>query len=223
MNNLNVDRSFATAAALEFTRQYKLYIPNQHNSELMGRELARLVLEEGADPHALETYRQAFSNVREHLELREPEERKSFNEMTPEELFALSPEDKDRLSTANLKRLANYELQRTRQRPELSEADTILRQLFEDQGWADSNENKAVVGRWMNKRGLDDSPANLSTAILACESSLAPSEKALDDMPSDEYRKAVVEPEFRKRQATQPRRESGQPWGVKYTEWIHNR
>ncbi len=222
MTNLNVDRTFATAAAIEFTRQNRSYIANQRNSELMGKELARLVLQEDADPHALETYRQAFSNLYEALELREPDEPKPFDALTDEKLFALSPEEKDQLPTPILKRLAAYELQRGRQKQMPSQEEMILTELFEEQGFADSNANKAQVHSWLATKNLEFSPSNILAGILACESGLAPSEKALEEMSSEEYRRAVVDPEFRKRQAAQPKREIRQPLGVNYTTWLHN-
>lgn len=214
--------AFATAAGKVFIERHSSYIRCPENAKLMMKEVLRLVEEENSDPANVGTYERAFSNCRENLRLQEISQPKTVDEMTPEELSALPDKEKDRLSSHLLKRLANWELDQRRKRPEPSDADLILRPLFGDEGFADSTKNRAIIGGWMNKRGLGYSLSNLSLAIEACSEHLEPSPQALERMSADEYRKSIIEPEFAKKQAAQPKRESRQPWGVKYTEWLHN-
>src|ERR1700733_2527500 len=146
--------SFVTAAAKTFLERHPSYIVCEENSKILPREAVRLVDEEGADPANVATYERAFSACLENLRLNEPPQSKSLDEMDGEELSALPDKKKDLLPDHLLKRLANYELQQRRKRPEPSEADLILRPLFGEEGFADSTKNRAIIGGYMNKRSL---------------------------------------------------------------------
>lgn len=215
-------REHASAAVRAFCQENKAYIPCEDNSRILTKEVVRLYHEENADPTSLWTYRQAFRNVADQLHLNELPEQKNPSQMTPEELSALSDTEKDRLSLPDLKRLAEWEMRQRRVRPEMSLEQQLLKQLFEDEGFAFSGRNTAVIAKWIDERHLACSEPNILSALDACEQHLEPSERALEQMSGDEYRKAVVEPEFRKRQALQPTRESRVPLGVSFTQWLHN-
>jgi hypothetical protein len=215
--------SFATAAAKTFLERHPAYVVCPENSKIMSAEVIRLV-DEGADPANVATYERAFSNCLADLKLNEPPQSKSLDEMDGAELSALPDKKKDLLPDHLLKRLANYELQQRRKRPEPSEADLILRPLFAEEGSADSTKNRAIIGGWLNKRSLGYSLSNLSLAIEACSEHLEPSAQALEEMSGDEYRKSIVEPEFARKlaaQAKQPRHERGNPPGFSYVSWLH--
>lgn len=214
---------FVTAAAKVFLEQHPFYILNKHNAAIMAREITRLFEQEQYDPSSVETYAKAFQNCLEELELREPEARKTVEDMSPEELLALPPKEQERLPDRILKKMANYELSQRRHKPTPSEESALLTTLFEEQGFSFSPGNAAIVGDWMKARNLGYSESNLRLAISACEVSLDPSEQRLNDMSSDEYLDAVVKPEFARKQAAQPKRESAKPWGVSTVQWIHSR
>jgi hypothetical protein len=217
-----MNTSFVTAAAKTFLERHPSYIVCEENSKRLLREAVRLVDEEGADPANVATYERAFSACLADLKLNEAPQSKPLDEMTGEELAALPDKKKDLLPDHILKRLANYEFQQRRKRPEPSEADLILLPLFTKEGFADSTKNRAIIGGYLDKRGLGYSLPNLSLAIDACSERLEPSTQALEEMSGDEYRKSIVEPEFARKQAAQPKRESSKPWGVSSTQWLHS-
>jgi hypothetical protein len=74
----------------------------------------------------------------------------------------------------------------------------------------------------MDDRGLGYSEANLTQAVEACESGLEPSEQAIQDMSSKEYKEKIVDPTFRDLQAKQPKPEpSRTPLGIRWTRYLH--
>ena len=189
------------------------------NSKILLAEILRLV-DEGADPSAVATYDRAFSNCWEQLTLREEEtsQAKAPEELTMEEIASLSPIEQDRLPSPVLRRFANWELQQRKLRPVLSEADTIIKELFEENGFADSAKNRSTIGKWMDNKGLGYSPANLKQAIEACEPDLELSQAAIESMSSDEYKARIVDPQVREWQAKQPKPESSRiPLGMRPT------
>jgi hypothetical protein len=217
------DTSFATAAAKVFLERHPSYVVGSHNATLMSKAILRLVDSEGADPANVSTYEQAFQDCLQELELREPDQPKSVEEMSGEELLALSPDKQDRLPTHLFRKLAEYELRQRIQKPVLPEEIAMFKPLFEEQEVAFSAKNLKIVREWLDSRQLGYTDANLSLAIISCEDQLELSEQVLESMSGDEYRKTVVEPAFRKHQAEQPKRpESRVPWGVKFTEFLHN-
>ena len=220
MNNESV---WAANAAKVFIETHPRYIASQQNSEILTAEIMRLV-DAGADPSDVSTYNAAFSNVWEQLKLREEEQRKTPEELTMAEIAALLPADQDKLSSAVLRRFANWEFQQRKQRPALSEADAILTRLFQESGFAFSARNARAIKTWMDAKGLGYSEANLQLAIDANENSLEPSETAISQMSSAEYKKRIVDPQFREWQAKQPKSEpSGVPFGVRATRFLHER
>jgi len=126
MANEPVNCAFATAAAKTFVARNPGYVVSKKNSPIMARELIRLVEQEGAEPASVDTYVRAFQNCLQELEIREPEPRKSVEEMWPEELAALSPAEQERLPDHILRKLANYELTKRRQKPTLDEHSATL-------------------------------------------------------------------------------------------------
>jgi hypothetical protein len=76
----------------------------------------------------------------------------------------------------------------------------------------------------MDQRGLGYSPANLTQAIEANEPALEPSEAAIEQMPSGEYKTRIVDPLLREWQAKQPKPEPSRiPLGVRPTRYLHER
>jgi hypothetical protein len=214
--------AFATAAAKVFLERHPSYVVGSHNADLMSKAILRLVDSEGADPANVSTYERAFQDCLQELELREPEQPKSVEEMTAEELSALPPEKQDRLPSHLLLKVANFDLNKRWKKPEASEHSQFLKETFESEGFAFSPANAKIINDWIEQRGLGFTSANLRLALADCEDKLELSEKVLNEMPADEYRKTVIEREFNQRQKEQPKREQRQPWGVKYTEWLHN-
>jgi hypothetical protein len=219
--DLNV---FAVNAAKYFLEAHSCYIVCPENSKILTAEILRLV-NEGADPSAVTTYDRAFQNCWELLTLAEERAQpKTPEELTNEEIAVLSPVEQERLPGPVLRRFANWELKQRKQKPVLSEADTILKELFEENGFAYSAKNKATIGGWMDARGLGYSAANLTQAIDACESGLEPSEQAIADMSSEEYKQQIVDPTFREWQAKQAQPEpSRTPLGVRWTRYLHEK
>lgn len=104
----------------------------------------------------------------------------------------------------------------------LSEADEIIKPLFEENGFADSVKNRSTISKWMDQRGLGYSPANLTQAIEACETALEPSQAAIEHMSGDEYKERIVDPMFRESRAKQPKPEPIHiPLGVRTTRFLH--
>jgi len=213
--------TFASTAAKAFVARHPSYIVNKHNAGLMSKEVIRLVDEEGYDPASISTYEVAFQNLLQELELNEPEQPKSVEEMSPEELSALPPDKQDRLPTHLFRKLAEYDLKKRWKKPEVSKHTAFLKQTFEEEGFAFSPANAAAVNKWMEERNLGFTSANIRLALADCEDNLELSEKVLSEMPADEYRQ-IVEADFRKRHAEQKPRQPNWPVGFRYTSWLHN-
>ena len=217
--DLNV---FAINAAKYFLEAHPRYIVCPENSKILTAEILRLV-NEGADPSAVTTYDRAFSNCWEQLTLTEERAQpKTPEELTMEEISALSPIEQERLPGPVFRRFANWELQKRKQKPAPCETDAIIKSIFEESGFSDSAKNRSTIGKWMDDRGLGYSEANLTQAIEACESELEPSEQAIQDMSSKEYKERIVDPTFREWQGKQPTPEPGNtPLGVRWTRYLH--
>ncbi len=112
-------------------------------------------------------------------------------------------------------------------KPKLSEIDVTLKDLFESRGFRDSLKNRAAVNQYLRENNVEDfSLENLSRAVetLGDCLTLELSDAAIEQMPSDIYRKHI-EQEFRERQAKQPTPQpSERPFGVRsWSEWIHSK
>lgn len=218
-----MSNDFAKSAAKAFLERCPSYIVCQKNAKIMEKEILRLVDEQDADPGSISTYEQAFQNCFQELELREPEPRKSVEEMTGAELAKLSPTEQEKLSGDLLRKLANYELAQRKQKPVLDEYGAALKQMFEELDVAFSPANTKIINEWMDSRQLGYSPANIRLAIIDNESRLEPSEQAIEQMSSDEYREQVLKPKLQASQAAQKKVESRVPFGVQsYSGWLHN-
>jgi hypothetical protein len=222
MSNQTYNYGFVESAAKECMEQNPAYIATPANYKVLTDEITKLIDEENADPQNVVTYQKAFHRCSGRLELKVAEPIKSFDQLRIEELLALPAKEKDKLSDHLLRRMANHELAEKRRRPDISETDAIFRELFGESGCADSVKNRAILGGWINKRNLSCSLANLQLGIEACSEHLEPSAQALEEMSGDEYRKSIVEPEFARKQAAQPKRENPKPWGVSSTQWLHS-
>ncbi len=77
-----------------------------------------------------------------------------------------------------------------------------------------------IIADYVVDRQLTLSVSNLEFALKATRGEV---EKAIAAIPADEWKEKVILPEFKKRQKAPPRRQSGKPWGVSTTEWIHSR
>jgi hypothetical protein len=214
--------SFASSAAREFVKRHPLYIVNKHNAGLMSKEVVRLVDEEGRDPASVFTYNEAFQNLQHELELKEVEATKSYHEMTEQELLALPAKEQDRLPADILRRVANYEMAKLRQKPQISEHTRFLTEVFEEMGIAYSPANIKIVHEWMEERKLGLTSSNIRLAICDCEDALAPSEKVLNEMSSKEFLETVVKPEHARRQSEQKPRQPNWPVGFRYVSWLHD-
>jgi hypothetical protein len=221
-NQEKYDYSFVEAAAREFMEQNPAYIATPANFRILTDEVSKLMDLENADPQSVVTFTKAFHRCSGKLELKAAEPIKSFDQFSVEELLALPAKEKDKLPDHLLKRMANHELAEKRRRPDISETDAIFRKLFGESGYADSVKNRALLGKWMNRRNLGCSLLNLQLGIEECSEHLEPSEQALEQMSADEYRKSVVEPEFARKKAAPKPRERNFPAGTRYTSFLHN-
>ena len=98
-------------------------------------------------------------------------------------------------------------------KPQPSEIDLILKELFESRGFRDSLTNRAPCHRYPQEHAIDDcSLENLSHLIdtVIKYPGLELSDQAIDALPSREFRK-YVEQEFKRRQAKQPPKSSDKP------------
>ncbi len=216
------DTSFATAAAKVFLERHPSYIVGSHNATRMAKAILRLVDSEGADPASVSTYEQAFQDCLQELELREPEQPKSVEEMSGEELSMLPPDKQDRLPTHIFLKLAEFELRQRSRKPALPEECAMFKPLFEGEDVAFSAKNLEIVREWMDSRQLGYTDGNFRLAIIACEEQLEPSDEVLESMSADEYRKSVVEPSFRQRRAAQSKSENSKPLGVATVQYLHS-
>ena len=64
--------------------------------------------------------------------------------------------------------------------------------------------------------------ASLSNIEFAYKAQRAEVDKALDKIPADKWKERVVAPEFKKRQAAQPKQASNKPLGVATVQWLHS-
>jgi len=225
MSDQTYNYDFVEAAAKEFMQQNPAYVPTAANFKKLTDEVSTLIAEENADPQTVATFTKAFHRCAGKLELKVADPIKTFDEMTVEELQTLSPKEKDKLPDHLLKRMANHELAEKRKRPQLSEVDVTLRELFSEAGYADSNVNKATVHRWMQAKQLGYSLSNLRLGIEENSDQLDLSAAALDRMSADDYKNRIVLPDFKKQQAAkakQPTHERGNPPGFSYVSWLHN-
>jgi hypothetical protein len=213
---------FVIAAAKYFVEKHPRYIVCPENSKILTAEILRLV-DEGADPTAVVTYDIAFSNRVADLTLKAEEfgQPKKPEELTMEEIAALTPGEQDRLPSAVLRRFANWELQQRRKKPVIDEDQALLTKLFEENGFAFSAKNVGAISKWMDERGLGYSPANLTQALETNEGKLEPSEAEIEHMPASEYKERIVNPELREWQAKQPKPEPSVPFGVRRTRFLH--
>jgi hypothetical protein len=112
-------------------------------------------------------------------------------------------------------------------KPQPSEIDLTLKELFESRGFRDPVKNRAAVNQYVREHNLEDySLENLAHAIetLSDHLGLELSEAAIEEMPSHLYKKHV-EQEFKGWQAKQPEpKPSERPFGVRsWSEWVHNK
>jgi len=85
------------------------------------------------------------------------------------------------------------------EKPQLSETDVMLKELFESHGFSDTLTNRAKVDRYRKDHGLTDySLETIGHAIdtVAEHLGLEPSDEAIAKMSSHAYRK-IVEREFK--------------------------
>jgi len=211
------------AAAQVFLELTPEYIVCPENAKILEKEIVKLVDREGFDPADVATYRKAFCRVADQLKLNEIREQKPLEEFSGEELSKLSTAEKDRLSTPLTKRLADFEFQQSRLKPEVTQEQQWARAEFEDADAAYSPANCRIVTDWLKSNGLALTPQNIRVAIIQVGEQLAPSEAYLNSLSADRYRKEVVEPEFRKQRASERKPESKLPFGIKsYADWLHS-
>lgn len=217
-----INRKHAVAAARAFLEQEPEFIQSAANAAIFESELTRLV-DEGHSPTDIRTFRIAYSNIRSQLQLNETAIQKPYSEMTDEELSQVPESLLDKVPARDLKRLSEYQFRQSRVKPPIDETEALIKDIFEGEGFAVDNHNQSVVYNWLQSRGLEFSRHNIIDALDHCEDSLNLSSAMINSLSADTYRRVVVEPEFRKRQEAQPKpTESRVPWGVKYTEWLHN-
>jgi len=208
------------AAALAFREICPAYVVCPENAKIMEKEILRLVNEEGHEPESIRTYQIAFANVWDQLQLNDPSEKKRPEDLTPEELFALTEAEKEHLPTRLLKQLAEYEFKQQRVKPQLSEEVELLQSVFADEGFAYNDHNRRTVNKWLTDRDLAFSVHNIRQGIAQSENALTPSEEVIESLSADEYKQQILDPEFRKARAAQTKRNF--PAGVRFSRYLHD-
>ena len=85
-----------------------------------------------------------------------------------------------------------------------------------------SKKNSAILLNWLFRRDLAPTQGNLHTAYESTSGQMEPSDLAISRMSSDEFKKRIVDPEFREIESKRPRRERKFPIGVRYTRYLHD-
>ena len=223
---MNQQDKFAQSAAALFVSRHPEYKVVPENWEVMRSALEELH-NAGYDMRATTTYETAFENCRDRLQLQEtaPATALSYDELSMEQLAALSPKELDRVPDRVLRKLASWEATQ-RMKPQPSDTDLMLKELFQSHGLADSAFNKAKVAKFMDEHGLDYSLENLTSVIQQLRDhppGLEVSDAVVENLDSETYKNVVVIPEWKEQQAKQPKPEPSRvPIGVRYTSWLHN-
>ncbi|MGC2197484.1 MAG: hypothetical protein WA628_22615 [Terriglobales bacterium] len=193
----------AVDAALAFMEAEPAFIAIPDNSKII---VGYLEQHPELSPVEVSSYRQAFSACRDRLRFEHQMSAQEFKEAVVIPAWQKKQQDK----------------------PIPSETDVMLKQLFESRGFRDSVKNRAKVGRYMKDHDIDDySPdylGNLGRAVETLGDCLALelSDAAIEQMPSHIYKKHV-EQEFREREEKRPVKTSEKPYGISWSNWIHNR
>lgn len=87
---------------------------------------------------------------------------------------------------------------------------------------APSKKNSAILLNWLFRRDLAPTPGNLHTAYESTSEQMEPSDEAISQMSSDEFKKRIVDPEFREIEGKRPKRDRQFPMGVQYTRFLHD-
>jgi hypothetical protein len=77
----------------------------------------------------------------------------------------------------------------------------------------------APIAEFIESHELDASLSNIEFAYKAQRVEV---EKALDQIPPDEWKTRVLIPEFKKRQSKQPKETNRKPIGVSWSQYIHS-
>jgi hypothetical protein len=189
----------AVIAALEFMTRKPEFIAIPENSKVIVQYLES---HSELDPTAVASYEQAFAACRYRLRFEHQMSAEEFKTVVVIPAFQKKQQD----------------------RPQPSEVDLMLKDLFESRGLADCVKNRAAINQYMREHAIDVSLESLAHAIESVSEypGLEPSDAAIAAMPSHEYRK-VVEREFHERQSKRPPTTSDKPWGVNWSNWINNR
>jgi hypothetical protein len=189
----------AVIAALEFMAWKPEFIAIPENSKVIVQYLGS---HPELDPTAVASYEQAFAACRDRLRFEHQMSAEEFKRAVVIPAFQ----------------------KKQQHRPQPSEVDLMLKDLFESRGFADSIKNRATLNQYMREHDLDYSLGNLGHAIetVSEHPGLEPSDAAIAVMPSHEYRK-IVEQEFRERESKRPPKANEKPWGVNWSSWINNR
>jgi hypothetical protein len=188
----------AVNAALAFIAAETKFVAIPSNSEII---VEYIETHPELNPTAVSTYHQAFEACRDRLRFE--------HQMSAEEY-------------KNAVVIPVWKKKR-QQKPQPSETDALLKDIFQSHGFRDCLSNRAKVDRYMKDHGIDDySLENLSHAIqtVAEHPGLEPSDAAITAMPSSEL-KTYIEREYKEQQANQKRLESTKPFGVSWSNWLN--
>lgn len=239
---MSTELGFEARAAQAFLERHPEYETTPGNSRILVAEVLKLV-EAGADGADILTFEQAFENRKSALKLKELPQPETPLEMTieylspeyfrelpteekntiGERLLKLSPKEIDKLPDHLARFFVNYDV-RQRSKVVISEADAILKPLFEDAEFSDNTKNRAILAQWLNKRELNYTLGNLKVAISECAEHLEPSQQAIERMSADQFKKTIIDPEVRKQQAEKakkPNQGRGNPPGFDYVSWVN--
>ena len=192
----------ALDAALAFMAAEPMFIAIPDNSKVIVDYLAN---HPDLDPTAISSYQQAFRICHDRLRFE--------HQMSADEF-------KKAVVIPAWKR-------QHQQKVQPSKIDLTLKDLFESRGFRDSLKNRAAVNQYLREQAVEDfSLENLAHAVESLGDCLVLelSDAAIEQMPSDTYKKHV-EREFRDRLAKLPEPQpSERPFGVRsWSEWIHSK
>ncbi len=200
MNDEEKRNELAVNAALQFIESEPAFIPIPENSKVIVEYLQN---HSELLPTEIASYQQAFRACQDRLRFEHQMSAEEFKTAVVIPAWQKKQHDK----------------------PQPSQIDLTLKELFESHGFRDSLSNRAKVDRYMKDHNIEDySLENLAHAVETLGDCLVLelSDAAIEQMPSHIYKK-VIEQEFKEREANRPPATSEKPWGVNWTDWINSR
>jgi hypothetical protein len=200
----------AKNAAQTFAELTPAYLPCPENLEAIVKWFKA---HPDADPTEVNSFQSAFSQLSAEGKLKMPE---------PTE-----PE----LTDADYKTMSADEFRKRIVEPQFAEQKRKAKpdvDPFAGEFWAahpdvaPSKKNSAILLNWLFRRDLAPTQGNLHVAYESTSSQMEPSDLAISRMSSDEFKRRIIDPEFREIESKRPKPERKFPMGVRYTRYLHD-